>query len=62
MIYQSQGIFLAKDKDNAEKAIEAYNKALEEFKKNPKECKYEIARTQQLRGEAKRLKKELNKV
>lgn len=29
----------------------------EEFQKKPRDCKYDIARTQQLRGEAKRLKK-----
>ncbi len=60
-IYQSQATFLVRNKENPERAIEACNKALEEFQKNPKDCKYEIARTQQLRGEAKRLKKELNK-
>lgn len=56
-IYQSQAQFLTKHKENLDQAITLYDKALEEFQKKPKDCKYEIARTQQLRGEAKRLKK-----
>lgn len=61
MIYQSQAQFLVQNKENLDKAIALYDRALEEFKKKPKVCKYDIARTQQLRGDAKRLKKELTK-
>lgn len=56
-IYQSQAQFLVKGGGDPERAVELYNKALEEFQKQPKKCKYDIARTQQLRGDAKRLKK-----
>lgn len=55
--YQAQASFLAKDPEKVEQAIALYNQALEEFQKDPKGCKYDIARTQQMRGEAKRLKK-----
>ncbi|MDE7275100.1 MAG: hypothetical protein K2N95_19005 [Lachnospiraceae bacterium] len=44
-------------KVNLDRAIALYDLALEEFQKNPRDCKYDIERTQQLRGEAKRLKK-----
>lgn len=40
--------------EKVEKAIEYYDQALEVFQEEPKECKYEIARCQQLRGEAKK--------
>lgn len=40
--------------EKVEKAIEYYDKALEVFQEEPKDCKYEIARCQQLRGEAKK--------
>lgn len=56
-IYQSHAQFLARHRENLDRAITLYDKALEEFQKKPKDCKYDIARTQQLRGEAKRLKK-----
>lgn len=42
------------ESNKLEKAIELYNQALEIFQEEPKECKYEIARCQQLRGEAKK--------
>lgn len=42
------------ESEKPEKAIEYYDQALELFQKEPKECKYEIARCQQLRGEAKK--------
>lgn len=42
------------ESERIEKAIEYYNKALEVFQEEPKDCKYEIARCQQLRGEAKK--------
>ena len=44
-----------------EEAIELYNQALTEFQKDPKACKYEIDRTQQLRGEARKKWKESKK-
>lgn len=40
--------------EKVEKAIEYYDQALEVFQEEPKDCKYEIARCQQLRGEAKK--------
>lgn len=40
--------------EKVEKAIEYYDKALAAFQETPKECKYEIARCQQLRGEARK--------
>lgn len=40
--------------EKIEKAIEYYDQALEVFQEEPKDCKYEIARCQQLRGEAKK--------
>ncbi len=36
------------------KAIEYYDQALKIFQEDPKDCKYEIVRCQQLRGEAKK--------
>lgn len=61
MLYQSRAHYTLESKKDVDLAIELYNKALEEFQKKPKDCKYDIARTQQLRGDAKRLKKELSK-
>lgn len=46
--------------EKTEKAIEYYNQALEVFQEDPKDCKYEIARCQQLRGEAKKKLKSSN--
>ena len=40
--------------ERIEKAIEYYDEALKTFQEDPKDCKYEIARCQQLRGEAKK--------
>ena len=40
--------------EKVEKAIEYYDQALKVFQEEPKDCKYEIARCQQLRGEAKK--------
>lgn len=41
-----------------EQAVEIYDRALEEFQRDPKDCKYDIARCQQLRGEARKAIKE----
>ena len=35
------------------KAIEYYDQALKIFQEDPKDCKYEIVRCQQLRGEVR---------
>lgn len=43
-----------------EEAIEYFEKALSEYRKNPKECKYDIARCGQLKGDAKRKLKTKN--
>lgn len=43
---------------NYEKAIELYEAALAEYQKDPKDCKYDIARCQQLKGEAKKAQRE----
>ena len=56
-----QGIVMAEAKCYDE-AIELYNKALVEYEKDPKDCKYNIARCQQLRGDAKKKLKEKNKI
>lgn len=56
-IYQSQAYYLVENGEDLDKAIELYNKALEAFQKDPKNCKYDIARTQQLRADAKKLNK-----
>lgn len=61
MLYRFEAEYAAKDDERLDAAIELYNKALEEFQKDTKNCKYEIARTQQLRGEIRRRKKELGK-
>lgn len=63
MIYQSRAQFLDDADGDPERVIELCNLALEQFQKNPHDsgCKYEIARTQQLRGNAKRRLKELLK-
>lgn len=63
MNYQSRAQFLDSAGGDPERVIELCNLALEQFQKNPHDsgCKYEIARTQQLRGGAKRRKKELDK-
>ena len=60
-IFQVQGENWSKLEGQYEHAIDFYNLALEEFQKAPKDCKYDIARCQQLRGEMKRKKKEAMK-
>lgn len=40
-----------------EKAIELYNQALKIYQTDPKECKYDIARCQQLKGDANKILK-----
>lgn len=63
MIYQSRAQSLEDAGGDPDRVIELCNLALEQFQKNPRDsgCKYETARAQQLRGEAKRRKKELLK-
>lgn len=63
MIYNSRAQFLDDADGDPDRVIELCNLALEQFQKDPHEsgCKYEIARVQQLRGKAKRRKKELLK-
>lgn len=63
MNYLSRAQFLDGAQGDPERVIELCNLALEQFQQNPHDsgCKYEIARTQQLRGGAKRRKKELDK-
>lgn len=58
MLYQTRGQKLDKDIDTIDRAIELYEKAIEQFQKMPRPNKHDIARTQQLRGEARRRKKE----
>jgi len=48
-----QGIVMA-EATRYDKAIELYDQALKEYEKDPKNCKYDIARCQQLRGDAKK--------
>lgn len=42
------------DGNQLKRAVELYDQALEFFRAEPKGCKYELARCQQLRGEAKK--------
>lgn len=58
MLYQTRGQKLDKDIATIDRAIELYDKAIEQFQKMPRPNKHDIARTQQLRGEARRRKKE----
>lgn len=51
-LLQQAAIMLESNKP--EKAVELYEQALKVFQEEPKECKYEIARCQQLLGEAKK--------
>lgn len=60
-IFQIQGENWSKQEGQWDRAIDFYNRALAEFQKAPKDCKYDIARCQQLRGEMKRKKKEYEK-
>lgn len=61
MLYQTRAQKLDKDIETIDRAIELYDKAIEQFQKMPKPNKHDIARAQQLRGEARRRKKELSK-
>ncbi len=61
LLYLSQGMKLDKDPDTIDRAIELYEKALEMFQKMPKPNKHDIARAQQLRGEARHRKKDMLK-
>lgn len=62
-IYCNRAKALAERKGDPEEIMDLCNKALEQFQKNPHDsgCKYEIARAQQMRGEARRRKKEMDK-
>lgn len=61
MLYQTRGQKLDKDMATIDRAIELYDRAIEQFQKMPRPNKHDIARTQQLRGEARRRKKEMEK-
>ena len=61
LLYQSRGMKLDKDAETIDRAIDLYDKAIEMFQKMPRPNKHDIARTQQLRGEARRRKKEMLK-
>lgn len=61
LLYQTRGMKLDKDISTIDRAIELYDKAIEMFQKMPKPNKHDVARTQQLRGEARRRKKEMLK-
>ncbi len=63
MIYRSRAQFLDDADGDPDRVIELCDLALEQFQKDPREsgCKYETARAQQLRGKARRRKKELAK-
>lgn len=55
-----QGIELTKQ-DRLEEAIELFEQALEQYKQDPKGCKYDIARCGQLKGDARHTLKERQK-
>ena len=63
MVYRDKAQALDDADGDPDRVIELCNLALEQFQKDPHDsgCKYEIARVQQLRGKAKRRKKELLK-
>lgn len=63
MVFRTEAQLLDEANADPERVIELCELALEQFQKDPRDsgCKYEIARTQQLRGSAKRRKKELLK-
>lgn len=63
MIYRNKAQALNDAGGDPDRVIELCNLALEQFQKDPRDsgCKYEIARVKQLRGEARRRKKELSK-
>lgn len=62
-VYCNRAKALVERKGSPEKIIELCDRALEQFRKDPHDsvCKYEIARAQQMRGEARRRKKEADK-
>ena len=62
-IYCNRAKTLVGRNGDPEQIIELCNRALEQFQKDPHDsgCKYEIARAQQMRGEARRRKKEMDK-
>ncbi len=57
-MYWAQAQQIDHDLNRIDEAIEMYEKAIEAFKKAPKPNKHDIARCQQLRGEARRRKKD----
>ena len=63
MIYADRAKRLEGDDSQLDRVIELCELALEEFKKDPRDsgCKYETARMQQIRGNARRRKKSLDK-
>lgn len=63
MVFRTEAELLDEANADPERVIELCELALEQFQKNPCDsgCKYETARAQQLRGNAKRRKKELLK-
>lgn len=64
MIYADRAKRMEGDDSRLERIIELCELALEEFQKDPRDsgCKYETARMQQIRGNARRRKKELDKL
>ncbi len=64
MIYADMAKRMEGDDKRLDRIIELCSLALEEFNKDPHDsgCKYEIARMQQIRGNARRRKKELDKL
>lgn len=63
MVFRTEAQLLDEANADPERVIKLCELALEQFQKDPRDsgCKYEIARTQQLRGSVKRRKKELLK-
>lgn len=64
MVYADRAKRLESDDSRLDKIMELCELALEQFNKDPHDsgCKYEIARMQQIRGNARRRKKELDKL
>lgn len=60
-LLQQQAVNREKE-DDLDGAIELYTRALELYQQDPKGCKYDIARCQQLRGDARRKKKERDRL
>lgn len=59
-LFQQQAV--QKSEEGAyEEALALYEQALEEYRKDPQDCKYDIARCQQLKGETRRKRKLLKK-